>query len=85
MIRTQIYITEEQAGDIKLRAKREQKPEAEVIRNLLSEGLSATAQKSGVSTGDALLRLAKIGEELGATGPADLSSRIDDFLYGEDA
>lgn len=85
MIRTQVYITEEQARDIKLRAKREQKHEAEVIRELLSEGLYATAKKPRVSTGEALLRLAKVGEELGATGPADLSSRIDDYLYGDDA
>ena len=85
MIRTMVYITEEQARDIKLRAKREQKPEAVVIRELLDEGLSTTAQKTRVSTGDAFLRLAKIGKELGATGPADLSSRIDDYLYGEDA
>jgi hypothetical protein len=39
MIRTQVYLTEEQARDIKLRAKREKKREAEVIRELLSQGL----------------------------------------------
>lgn len=32
--------------------------------------------------GDALLRLAKLGKELKVTGPTDLSSRIDDYLYG---
>lgn len=36
MIRTQVYLTEEQARDIKLKAKRENKREAEVIRELLS-------------------------------------------------
>jgi hypothetical protein len=40
MVRTQVYLTREQARDIKLRARREQKREAEVIRELLSEGLS---------------------------------------------
>lgn len=34
------------------------------------------------TVGDALLRLAKLGEELHVTGPTDLSSRIDDYLYG---
>ncbi len=80
MIRTQVYLTEEQARDIKLRAKREKKPEAEVIRKLLSEGLKIKPPKRHESTGESLLRLA----EIGGKAPADLSSRIDDYLYGED-
>jgi hypothetical protein len=84
MIRQQVYLTEEQVRDIKLRAKRERKREAEVIRELLSEGLKTVKRQRQESTGDALLRLAKLGEKLGATGPADLSSRVDDYLYGED-
>jgi hypothetical protein len=39
-------------------------------------------QKPRETAGDALLWLAKLGEELNITGPADLSSRIDDYLYG---
>lgn len=61
MIRTQVYITEEQARDIKLRAKRENKRDAEVIRELLSEGLKKSARKVQESTGESLLRLAAIG------------------------
>jgi hypothetical protein len=79
MIRTQVYLTEEQARNIKLRAKREQKPEAEVIRELLSKGLQTPSRQQGESTGESLLRLATIAGK----GPADLSSRIDDYLYGE--
>ena len=48
--------------------------------------LSPVVQKTGAnheSTGDALLRLAKLGEKLQLKAPADLSSRIDDYLYGE--
>ena len=81
MIRTQVYLTEQQARDIKLKARQEQKPEAKVIRELIEEGLNATGKKPGETTGDALLRLAAIG----GTGPADLSSRIDDYLYGKDS
>jgi hypothetical protein len=84
MIRTQVYLTEEQARDIKLRAKREQKPEAEVIRDLLNTGLDAFRRTSQETTGDALLRLARLGEQLQVKAPADLSSRIDDYLYGEE-
>jgi len=78
MIRTQVYLTEEQARDIKLKAKQEKKPEAEVIRDLLSKGLHQAASRLE-STGDSLLRLAAIGGK----GPADLSSRVDDYLYGD--
>lgn len=42
----------------------------------------ASRQKSRETAGDVLLRLAKLGEDLKVAGPADLSSRIDDYLYG---
>jgi hypothetical protein len=80
MIRTQVYLTEEQARDIKLKAKREKKHEAEVIRELVSQGLKTTSPSRRESTGASLLRLAAIGGK----APADLSTRIDDYLYGED-
>ena len=67
--------------DIKLRAKRENKREAEVIRDLLSESMKKSASKAQESTGDSLLRLAAIDGK----GPADLSSRVDDYLYGENS
>ncbi len=81
MICTMVYITEEQAWDIKLRAKRENKREAEVIRELLNEGMKNSTAKAQESTGESLLRLAAIGGK----GPADLSSRVDDYLYGENS
>ena len=80
MIRTQVYLTEGQARDIKLRAKRENKREAEVIRELLSNSLKTIPRARRESTGESLLRLAAIGGK----GPADLSARIDNYLYGED-
>jgi hypothetical protein len=81
MIRTQVYLTEEQARDIKLRAKREKKREAEVIGELLSNSLKTAPSERRESTGKSLLRLAAIGGK----GPADLSVRIDDYLYGENS
>jgi hypothetical protein len=85
MIRTQVYLRGDQERKIKLKAKQEQKAEAELIRELLDKGWEATygAGERGLSTGDALLGLAKLGEELGLAGPTDLSSSIDDMLYGE--
>jgi hypothetical protein len=41
-----INITEEQERDIKLKAKRENKYEAEVIRELLSEGMKKSTGKA---------------------------------------
>jgi hypothetical protein len=84
MIRTQVFLTEEQARDIKHRARREKKHEAEVIRELLSMGFNASRSARGETTGEALLRLAKLGQKLRVKTPADLSSRIDDYLYGDE-
>jgi hypothetical protein len=84
MIRTQVYLTEEQTQDIKLRAKRENKAEAEIIHELLDTGRNASLRTHQESTGDALLRLAKLGEKLQVKAPSDLSSRIDDYLYGDE-
>ena len=56
MIGTQVYITEEQARDIKLLAKRKKKDE--VMWELLSEGMKKATQKTQESTGESLLRLA---------------------------
>jgi hypothetical protein len=85
MIRTQVFLRGDQSRNIKLRSKLEQKPEAELIRELIDKGWSAAYGDSGrESTGKALLRLAEAGERLQLIGPRDLSSRIDDILYGED-
>ena len=49
--------------------------------------LSPVVQKKKAnqeSTGDALLRLAKRGEQLQLKAPADVSSRHDDYLYGDE-
>jgi len=83
MVRTQVYLTEEQARDIKLLAQRENKHEAEVIRELLDIGFDASRNTSRETTGEAMLRLAKLGEKLQVKAPADLSSHIDDYLYGD--
>jgi hypothetical protein len=84
MNRTQVFLTDEQLQDIKLLAKRENKREAVVIRELLDTGRKVSHSTHHESTGDALLRLAKLGEKLQVKAPSDLSSRIDDYLYGDE-
>ena len=68
---------------IKLVARKDQKSEAEVIRELLAAGLETKHQHTG-SVGHALRQLAEIGKEAGATGPTDLSRNIDKYLYDEE-
>jgi len=79
MIRTQVYLTEEQAIDIKARALREKRREADVIRDLLNRGRSIGQGKKNENVRDTLLRLGT----LGLHGPTDLSTKHNDYLYGE--
>jgi hypothetical protein len=79
MIRTQVYLTEEQSRDIKDRARREQRQAAEVIRALIDAGRRQTQPSKKKPVADMLARLA----ELNLTGPTDLSTNHDDFLYGD--
>ena len=76
MIRTQLYVSKELYQRLQLQAQHEHKPTAQLIRELLEAGV--TGQRQG-SAGDALLRLVAIGGQ----GPADLSARIDDYLYDD--
>jgi hypothetical protein len=62
----------------------ENKREAEVIRDLVRTGLDASRRTHQETTGEALLRLARLGEKLKVKAPADLSSRIDDYVYGDE-
>ena len=55
-----------------------------MIRDLLRTGLDASRRTHHETTGEALLRLARLGEKLKVKAPADLSSRIDDYLYGDE-
>ena len=74
MIRTQVYLTKQLHQEIGVVAKKEKKAAAQIIRELLEEGLSA---KKKHTIGKALLELSKIN----AKGPKDLSEKIDEYLY----
>lgn len=77
MIRTQIYLPQMLYKRVKLLAKAENVPTAEVVRELLADALNKRTK--GHSVGKALLGLATIGGK----GPTDLSSNIDKYLYEE--
>jgi len=77
MIRAQIYLPEIFYQEVKIEAKKEKKATAQVIRELLEEGLNIKRQKDSI--GKALLTLSSIA----AKWPKDLSAKIDKYLYEE--
>ena len=64
--------------------RRDNKPVALITPITQNKGLHASKSHSSETTGEALLRLAKLGEKLQVKAPPDLSSRVDDYLYGEE-
>jgi hypothetical protein len=76
MIRTQVYLPKTLYQRIQLKAEHDHKPAAQVIRELLAQGITS---REG-SSGEGLLRIA---QHAATRGPADLSRRIDDYLYGD--
>jgi metal-responsive CopG/Arc/MetJ family transcriptional regulator len=74
MLRTQLYLPEDLRREIDVVAKREKKPAAQVIRELIKTGMSARQQES---VGQAFAKLAGVR----AKGPTDLSTNLDAYLY----
>lgn len=83
MIRTQLYLPEELYTRLKLMAKREKKPTAQLIREKLHAGILRDEKKQPTA-GEALLGLAELGKKLNIHLEPDFSSKIDDYLYGEE-
>ena len=83
MIRTHIYLTEEQDQLIELRVRRERRSKAEVVRDIVDRGLAVDASAPTRTSGQALLELAELGKQLNLSGPTDLSTNHDDYLYGD--
>jgi predicted DNA-binding protein len=77
MDRINVYLPKRLRQQVKLRADRTQRPQAEVIIELIEQGLTKTE-----AAPDGLRRLAR----LGLRGPRDLAASIDHYLYeGDDA
>lgn len=82
MIRTYIYYPKELDEQIVRFATTAKKSKAMVIREALEEGLVSL---SGYKTGgvEALLKIAELGKRINATGPADLSTKMDEYLWSD--
>ncbi len=82
MIRKQIYLPEDLDRRLAVAAKQQRKPEAQIVREALADKLT---QQTTMTAGNALLGLAQLGKDLGIQGPPDMSSKIDDYLYGNES
>lgn len=80
MFRTQVYLPKPLYHRIGELARKTQKPKAQVIRELLEQGMEGRRQQT---IGQALQGLVQIGQEMKVKGPADLSSNIDHYLYDD--
>ena len=63
-------------------AKQQGKPEAEIVRQYVADGLKCQPKRSETA-GQALLRLAELGKRLDIRLPADASTNHDAYLYGD--
>lgn len=82
MIRTQVYLPKALYQEVSLLARREKKARAQVIREMLEEGL--TSKKPEGTIGQALGKLIEIGEKYTLkNAPTDLSVNHDKYLYEE--
>jgi hypothetical protein len=81
MIRTQVWLTEDQSKYIKERARSEKRKPADVLRELVDRGRLVS---QGERKENAQAFLARI-KKLNLTGPTDLSTNLDDYLYGDRA
>lgn len=84
MLRRNVYLTEQQEREIKLRAAISKKPRAEILREVIDKGLkSAPAQKS--TSTESFLKLAKIAQQFKdrGTAPKDLSQNLDKYTWDE--
>lgn len=89
MVRTQIYLTTHQMRLLRKAARRNRVSMSEQIRRLIEVSLphstSTTAAKPGTGLGTRMLAIASKAKAKGWSGPADLSRRVDHYLYGKDA
>lgn len=82
MLRTNLYLTEEQNREITRLAMVTKKPKATILRHLIVFGLENSSLVKPSST-QALLKLADLAETLSSRGPADLSVNLDKYAWDE--
>jgi len=82
LVRTQVYLPEEDVQMIASLALQRKVSKAKIIREVVREGVKGISRKKNggkISAYEALRSISKIG----ASGPTDLSETMDEYLYGK--
>lgn len=84
MLRTNVYLTEEQERELNRRAAIVKKAKAEVLREVINKGLQAIPVQRSASTAK-FMKLAEIAQEFKGKGkaPRDLSANLDKYTWDE--
>lgn len=82
MLRTNVYLTEEQDREIRRRSVMARKAKAEVLREVIDKGLQVSQLQKSTST-EAFLKLAELGKRFKGTAPKDLSINHDKYTWDE--
>lgn len=84
MLRTNVYLTEDQEREINRRASAARRAKAEVLREVITKGLQITQPQKSSST-TSFLKLAKIAQIFKGKGtaPKDLSTNLDKYTWDE--
>ena len=83
MSRTQIYLEKSQLEALRKQAQKRHITVSAVIRDIIRENLAARRRHPLKIKHESLLEASDRIGKLGAPGPRDLASRMDDYLYGE--
>lgn len=86
MHRTQVYFPEEVLEILRQEAEEKNTTLAHVIRKKIEKTMPKLKKKKKKykNAGDLLLEMAKEAERLGASGPKDLATDPDKYLYGSE-
>lgn len=81
MQRTHIYLPDNLNTEIEFTAKAQRKSKAEVIRAALEQGIKVIRPPKSNSA-KALLEMVKEAKKFSGTGPKDLSTNLDHYIWG---
>ena len=87
MIRTQIYLPQQQHDRLKDLALKQRTSMSGVIRQIVDEKIDKSSQAASMKSkrlnaGEWLLIQVNLAQKLDFRGPSDLASNVDEYLYG---
>lgn len=84
MLRTNVYLTQEQERELNKRAVAAKKAKAKILREVIDKGLQFVPIQKSVSTAK-FMKLAEIAQDFKdkGKGPKDLSSNLDKYTWDE--